>query len=265
MKRRQFIQFAQISALSAIASTVVFPGSDSTAQSANQLTIQWLGHTCFYFTGGGLRVLVNPFKPYKQTGCTMGYRNPKIDTQLVLISSRLLDEGSIDGFAGNPALLHESGVYQFDGTQIQGIRTEKDRYKGQRFGTNIAWVWKQAGIKILHLGGLSGPIENEERILIGRPDVMLVPVGGGQKSYTPEEAKEIIDYLNPKIVIPTHYRTQAADEATCDLVPVEPFLQVMQDNTVRQLPGDTLTLTPEGLPQQGTTVEVLTYNFGSAV
>ncbi|MGB3532189.1 MAG: MBL fold metallo-hydrolase [Microcoleaceae cyanobacterium] len=263
MKRRQFIQYAQISALSAIASTLVFPGSNSTAQTTNPLTIQWLGHTCFYFTGGGLRVLVNPFKPFKQTGCTIGYRNPKIDTQLVLISSRLLDEGSVDGFAGNPALLHESGVYQFDGTQIQGIRTEKDRQKGQRFGTNIAWVWKQAGIKILHLGGLSGPIENEERILIGRPDVMLVPVGGGQKSYTPEEAKEIIDYLNPKIVIPTHYKTQAADVATCDLVSVEPFLQVMQDKTVRQVPGDTLTLTPESLPQQGTTVEVFTYNFAA--
>jgi L-ascorbate metabolism protein UlaG (beta-lactamase superfamily) len=261
MKRRQFIQLAQMSALSAIASNFVFPGNRSNAQTSNQLTIQWLGHTCFYFTGGGLRVLVNPFR---QVGCTAGYRNPKIDTQLVLISSRLLDEGSVDGFAGNPALLHEPGVYQFDGTQIQGIRTVKDRTQGQRFGTNVAWMWKQAGIKILHLGGLAGPIEIEERILIGRPDVMLVPVGGGPKSYTPDEAKAAIETLNPKIVIPTHYKTQAADEDTCDLVPIDPFLQVMEGNTIRQVAGDTLTLTPEGLPEQGTTVEVLTYNFGSA-
>lgn len=262
MKRRQFIQFAQLSALSAIASSFVFPGNRSSAQTSNQLTIQWLGHTCFYFTGGGLRVLVNPFR---NVGCTEGYRNPKIDTQLVLISSRLLDEGSVDGFAGNPALLHEAGVYQFDGTQIQGIRTIKDRQKGQRFGTNVAWMWNQAGIKILHLGGLAGSIEIEERILIGRPDVMLVPVGGGPKSYTPREAKTAIETLNPKIVIPTHYKTQAANEATCDLVPIEPFLQVMEGKTIRQVSGDTLRLTPDGLPQQGTTVEVLTYNFGSAV
>ena len=265
MKRRQFIKFAQLSACSAIASNIIFAGNHSTAQTANQLTIQWLGHTCFYFTGGGLRVLVNPFKPFKQTGCTIGYRNPKIDTQLVLISSRLLDEGSIDGFTGDPILLHESGVYQFNDTQIQGIRTFKDRQQGQRLGTNIAWLWKQAGIKILHLGGLAGPIQDEERYLIGRPDVMLIPVGGGKKSYTPQEAKEIIRFLNPKVVIPTHYKTQAADEATCDLASVEPFLQVMEGNTIRQLPGDTLTLTSEGLPQQGTTVEVLTYNFASAV
>jgi L-ascorbate metabolism protein UlaG (beta-lactamase superfamily) len=265
MKRRQFIQFAQLSALSAIASSFVFPANRSTAQTSNQLTIQWLGHTCFYFTGGGLQVLVNPFKPFKQTGCTVGYRDPKIDTQLVLISSRLLDEGSIDGFAGNPLLLHESGVYQLDQTQIQGIRTDKDRQKGQRLGTNIAWVWEQAGIKIVHLGGLAGPIQDEERYLIGRPDVMLIPVGGDKKSYTPEEAKQTINFLKPKIVIPTHYKTQAADEATCDLISVEPFLQVMEGNTIRQVPGDTLTLTSAGIPQQGTTVEVLTYNFGSAV
>ncbi len=261
MNRRQFIHLTQLSGLSAVLSALISTGSRSNAQTSNQLTIQWLGHTCFYFTGGGLRVLVNPFKPL---GCTAGYRNPKIDTDLVLISSRLLDEGSVDGFAGNPALLHESGVYQFNGTQIQGIRTIKDRQQGDRFGVNVAWLWKQAGIKILHLGGLAGPIQDEERILIGRPDVMLIPVGGGPKAYTPEEAKPVIEFLNPRIVIPTHYKTPAADETTCDLVSVSPFLEMMSTKTVRQVPGDTLSLTPENLPQDESVIEVLRYPFTSS-
>ena len=263
MKRRKFIRLAQTSAFTALATLSLSKFGTSVAQQTpnNPLTVQWLGHTCFRFTGGGLQVLVNPFR---QIGCTAGYRNPKVETDLVLISSRLLDEGSVDGFSGNPALLYEPGVYQFNGTQIQGIRTIKDRKQGRRFGINVAWMWKQAGIKILHLGGLAGPIDIEERILIGRPDLMLVPVGGGLKAYTPQEAKQTIQTLKPKIVIPTHYKTLAADLDTCDLFPVDNFLQVMDGIPVRKVDNDTLSLAPGNLPPEGSVIEVLSYPFGGS-
>ena len=263
MKRRKFIRLVQTSALASFTTIGISNALSAVAQtsnSANGLTVRWLGHTCYLFTGGGLQVLINPFR---QIGCTAGYRNPKVNTDLVLISSRLLDEGSVDGFSGNPALLYEPGVYQFNGTQIQGIRTIKDRQKGRRFGTNVAWMWKQAGIKILHLGGLAGPIEIEERILIGRPDVMFVPVGGGPKSYTPEEAKQTIQTLKPKVVIPMHYKTQAADPATCDLVPLENFLQVMGETPVQRIASDTVTFQSGNLPSEGSVIGVLSYQYGN--
>lgn len=228
------------------------------AQTGDALSVQWLGHTCFLFTGGGLRVLVNPFR---QIGCTAGYRSPKVPTDLILISSRLLDEGSIDGFADNPGLLYEPGIYKFNGVQIQGIRTNKDRQGGRRFGVNVAWMWKQAGVKILHLGGVAGPIGIEEQILIGRPDLMLIPVGGGPKAYNPQEAKQAVELLKPKLVIPTHYRTQAADATACDLEPVDDFLTLMQGTPVRRVDRDTIALKPTDLPENGSVIEVLSYRF----
>ncbi|MEL7039290.1 MAG: MBL fold metallo-hydrolase [Cyanobacteria bacterium J06592_8] len=264
MKRRKFIRLAQTSALTSFTTIGISRALSAMAQtpnSGNGLTVRWLGHTCYLFTGGGLRVLINPFR---QIGCTAGYRNPKLNTDLVLISSRLLDEGSIDGFSGNPALLYEPGVYQFNGTQIQGIRTIKDREKGRRFGVNVAWMWKQAGIKIFHMGGLAGPVDIEERILIGRPDLMFVPVGGGPKAYTPEEAKETIKTLNPKVIMPMHYRTAAADPATCDLVPLESFLQVMGETPVQRIGSDSVTFQPGNLPSNSSVIGVLSYPFGSS-
>ncbi|KKD39629.1 MBL fold metallo-hydrolase [Limnoraphis robusta] len=263
MKRRKFIRLVQTGVLAGFSTIGIERSLLAVAQtpsSSNGLTVRWLGHTCYFFSGGGLRVLINPFR---QIGCTAGYRNPKVDTDLVLISSRLLDEGSIDGFSGNPALLYEPGVYQFNGAQVQGIRTIKDRQQGRRFGTNVAWMWKQGGIKILHLGGLAGPIDIEERILIGRPDVMFVPVGGGPKSYTPEEAKQTIQTLNPRVVIPMHYKTLAADPATCDLVPLENFLEVMGETPVQRVASDTVTFQPGNLPSEGSVIEVLSYQFGN--
>ncbi|WRH68479.1 MAG: MBL fold metallo-hydrolase [Planktothrix sp. GU0601_MAG3] len=261
MKRRKLIQLTTTTLLTTLATGLTSQWQNSLAQSTpeNTLTVQWLGHTSFLFTGGGLRILVNPFR---QIGCTAGYRSPQeFFADLILISSRLLDEGVTEGFAGNPALLYEPGVYQFNGNQIQGIRTLKDRFNGRQFGVNVAWLWKQAGIKILHLGGLSGPLGMEERILIGRPDLMLIPVGGGEKSYTPEEAKKTIEFLNPKIVIPTHYRTLAADVTACDIEPVDNFLSVMAGTSIQIQQTDTLTLTADNLPKQGPIINVLNYNF----
>ncbi|NEP89048.1 MAG: MBL fold metallo-hydrolase [Okeania sp. SIO2C2] len=260
MKRRKFIRYTQASLLALMGTGLTSKFHHSQAQTGESLTIKWLGHTCFLFEDTATKVLVNPFRPI---GCTAGYRNPTVDTDLILISSRLLDEGVVENFTSNPPpmLLYEPGVYQVDNRQIQGIRTTKDREGGRRFGTNVAWLWQQAGIKILHLGGLASPIGIEERILIGRPDLLLIPVGGGPKAYTPLEAKQTLEVLKPRIVIPTHYKTEAADEATCDIVPIEEFLSVMEGTPVRVVNQDTISITRADVPQEGSIIEVLSYGF----
>jgi len=42
------------------------------------------------------------------------------------------------------------------------------------------------------------------------------------QKHTPQEAAQAIQSLNPKLV-PTQYRTQAADADTCDIVALEQF------------------------------------------
>ncbi|HAA28227.1 MAG TPA: Zn-dependent hydrolase, partial [Cyanobacteria bacterium UBA8553] len=133
------------------------------------------------------------------------------------------------------------GVYQVSGLQLQGISIPHDRVGGRRFGNNLAWQWTQGGIKILHLGGAAAPIGLEQKILIGRPDLALIPVGGGPKAYNPQEAKQVLCLLTPKVVIPTHYRTQAANPEACDLVQVDEFLTLMDGMTVRRANSDTIT------------------------
>lgn len=96
---------------------------------------------------------------------------------------------------------------------------------------------------------------------MGRPDLLLVPVGGGPKAYTPQEAQQAIQALNPRLVIPTHYRTQAADAATCDLVSLDEFLAVMGGMPVRRSNSDTINLNPADLPQSGSAIQVLSYKF----
>jgi L-ascorbate metabolism protein UlaG (beta-lactamase superfamily) len=104
--------------------------------------------------------------------------------------------------------------------------------------------------------------------------VLLIPVGGKQppngtdkydpawpEVYTPQEAKAAIETLNPRLVIPTHYRTQAADPNQCELVEVQSFLQQMKDVPTRYSETNTITLTPGTLPSQRSTLQVMGYRL----
>ncbi len=254
MKRRQFIRYAGAGVLSTVGLQALSQAQPGWAQAQGGVGIQYLGHTCFLFTGGGTRILVNPFR---SLGCTAGYRPPKVNTDLVLISSQLLDEGAIEILPGNPKLLYESGSYQLGGRQIEGIRTDHDLLNGNRFGTNIVWKWQQGGVNILHLGGAAAPITPEQKILMGRPDVVMIPVGNGPKAYSPAAAKDAIAVLNPKIIVPTHYRTAAA-QAPCELVPLDDFLKLMTGTPVRQM-GSSTTITASSLPKSGSVIHVMRY------
>lgn len=257
MKRRDFIRYATAGCITTLGTGVTARWQAAQAQSADSVTIQSLGHTCFLFTGSDRRILVNPFRPL---GCTTGYRPPQVASDLVMISSRLLDEGYTQGLPGNPRLLTDPGVYEFSGMQVQGIRTPHDDNGGRRFGFNVVWKWNQGGMNIVHMGGAAAPIGIEEQILIGRPDVLLLPVGGGPKAFTPEEAQATVRTLNPKIVIPTQYRTPAADANACDILPIDNFLSLMEGTPV-QVGDDTLTVRRSDLPDSGPQIEVLSYLF----
>lgn len=254
MRRRKLIRYAGLGLVSVLG-TEVLSGLGKVQAQASGLSIRYLGHTCFLFSGGGPRILVNPFR---SLGCTAGYPAPKVATDLLMISSQLLDEGAVEIVPGNPRLLYEPGVYQVDKLKIEGIRMNHDRVGGRRFGVNVAWKWNQAGIDILHLGGAAAPISVEQKILMGRPDVLLVPVGGGPKAYNPEEAKQAIETLNPRMVIPTHYRTSAAAKDACDLVGVDDFLALMSGVSVRRS-GNTINLSRGNLPSQGMVIQVMNY------
>jgi L-ascorbate metabolism protein UlaG (beta-lactamase superfamily) len=254
MKRRQLVRYAGASLVTALGIGATSSWQKGQAQTGGALNVQFLGHTCFLFTGGGAgRILVNPFR---SVGCTAGYRPPRVQADLVMISSQLLDEGAVEILPGNPKLLFEPGSYEINGRKFQGIRTPHDLMDGKRFGFNVAWKWQQGGLNVLHMGGAAAPVTPEQRILMGQPDVLFIPVGNGPKAYTPENARDAIAVLNPKIVIPMHYLTRAATKDKCDLVPVDQFLALMSGTPVRRV-GNTISLRPADLPRSGRVIQVM--------
>ncbi len=259
MKRRDLIRYSTYGLLSTFIASKYSHPQPVLAQNTSGVTIEWLGHSCFVFRNSQGRILVNPFTPL---GCTAKYREPKPKVDIVMISSRLLDEGSAAGLPNNPQLMVEAGVYKVKGIEFQGIKTLHDRENGRRFGDNISWKWTQGGLKLLHLGGIASKVGIEQKILMGTPDVLFIPVGGSAKAYNAQEAIAAVKTLNPKIVIPTQYLTNAAEEDKCELSKVEEFIEIAKSEefAVQRIGSSALRIRPRDLPQTGTAIRVFNSN-----
>ncbi|MFN5466039.1 MAG: MBL fold metallo-hydrolase [Cyanobacteriota bacterium] len=206
------------------------------------------GHSALLIEGGGARVLLNPFR---SVGCAAGLAEPRVSADVILASSRLKDEGAS---VASGRLLNKPGSYKVAGLQIEGVGVPHDRVNGRRFGQSTVWRWRQGGLDFAHLGGTAGAISPADKVLLGRPDVLVIGVGGGAKVYTGAEAAAVVRELNPRRVIPVQFVRGGQPPADCDQGGLQPFLEALGNPSVRQA-GASLSLTPP-LPE-GTVVEVM--------
>lgn len=200
------------------------------------VTITSYGHSALLVQGGGKRVLLNPFKA---VGCAAGLAEPRLQADVILANSRLLDEGAP---VASGRFLSKPGSYRVGGLQFEGLANPHDRLGGRRFGQATIWRWQQGGLELAHLGSTAGPLNPSDQVLLGRPDVLIIGVGGGAKVYSGQEAAEIVRQLRPRRVIPVQ-TLSGRQPSECDITSVEPFLQAMAGTPV-QRNGSSITLTP---------------------
>ncbi|MEB3277035.1 MAG: MBL fold metallo-hydrolase [Cyanobacteriota bacterium] len=200
------------------------------------VSITSYGHSALLIRGGGRTVLVNPFKA---VACAAGLAEPRVGADVILASSTLRDEGAAGVARGT--LLVKPGSYRVAGLSIEGIAAPHDRFGGRRFGQATLWRWKQGGLEFAHLGGTAGSLGPSDRVLLGRPDVLIIGVGGGAKVYDGPEAAEVVRELQPRRVIPVQYISGNKPNKDCDQGGVDPFLKAMAGTKVNR-PGATLSL-----------------------
>ncbi len=218
------------------------------AASANTgVTITNYGHSALLIQGGGATVLLNPFKA---VGCAAGLAEPRVSANVILASSLLLDEGAS---VASGRLLSKPGSYRLAGLSIEGIAAPHDRFGGRRFGQATLWRWKQGGLVFAHLGGTAAKLSPEDRVLLGKPDVLILGVGGGAKVYDGAEAAAVVRELSPKRVIPVQY-VSGNTPKNCDQSSVEPFLEAMKGTSVKRV-GRVLSL--PGKLKDATQIDVM--------
>lgn len=212
------------------------------------IDITWLGHSCFSIKGKGATLITDPYDD------SIGYTAGSPKAGIVTSSHPHPGHGSISGVSGEPKMIQGPGEYEVSGVFITGVATFHDSEGGKERGKNTAYLIEMDDIRLCHLGDLGHTLSAAQVEEIGAVDVLMVPVGG-VSTIDAGAAAEVVRLLQPGIVVPMHYKTEAL---RFELEPVERFLKEMGVKAGAE-PQPKLSVTKTGLPEE-TQVVVLSYS-----
>ena len=162
-------------------------------------------------------ILTDPYPP------DLGYSLGEPTARIVTVSHQHPSHAYVQGVGGEPRLVTGPGEYEVSGILIIGMATFHDAERGGKRGKNTVYLMEVDGVSICHLGDLGHVLTAGQVEEIGDVDVLLLPVGG-VSTIDAAMAKEIIRQLNPKVVVPMHYKTPALSR---QLEPVDDFFKEM--------------------------------------
>ena len=209
------------------------------------MEITWLGHSCFRLKGKDITVITDPHD--SSSGYTLG----RVQADVVTVSHDSPDHANIAAVTGNPRIVEGPGEYEIAGVLITGIATHKggNGSGGQR---NTAYLIEMDDLAICHLGDLNTVLSVEQVERMNMASVLLLPVGG-RNTINAAQASEVVSQIEPRLVIPMHFMTEAS---ALDLDPVAKFLREM--GVTDPSPQPKLTVSRGSLPEE-TTVVLLDY------
>ena len=192
------------------------------------MKITWHGHSCFTIATAQGSVTVDPFQDNYVPG--LGVIRPVSDA--VFCSHGHGDHHGVD-------------AVQLTGKEcsvgVATVSTFHDEVEGAKRGTNLIHIFSAEDMKVIHMGDLGCELTEEQIAALANPDVLLIPVGG---FYTidAKQAKAIVDQLNPRIVIPMHYKGEGFGFDV--IAPADDFLSLWE-GTVKVLEGNTAEVTAD--------------------
>lgn len=138
----------------------------------------------------------------------IGLKPPKIKDDIVLVTHGHHDHNNVEEINPEAFLITTPGEYEKKGIAIRGISSYHDKVEGKERGINTIYVLKAEDMTICHLGDLGQEKLDEKQVdEIGDVDILLVPVGGNY-TINYKEAIGVINQIEPKIVIPMHYKVK---------------------------------------------------------
>ncbi|HZA25517.1 MAG TPA: MBL fold metallo-hydrolase [Dehalococcoidia bacterium] len=200
------------------------------------MEISWLGHSCFRLRSNEVVVVTDPFPE------SLGLKPDTRPATVVTVSNAHSNHSHWEGISGDPRVFSAPGEYEFAGISVRGVMTplSEGMAQGQR---NVAYSMELEGINLCHLGDITEPLTPRHINELSPVDVLLLPTGGGCTLAVDRILQTMRD-LDPKIVIPMHYRIP---NVSVELENVDVFLRLMGSGETQTQPR--LTVTASNLPQ----------------
>jgi len=177
------------------------------------MEIKWLGHSCVLITTeNNKKILIDPFKSnatMQMWPMRMRYEPVNEEADILLITHNHPDHNNIEAAKNPKVIIREAVQRNIEDVFIYGIETKHSNFRTK----NIVFFIQVEGITICHVGDL-GHLLDKKLIenVIDKVDILFVPLSGFPGPSL-EKAMMIVDQLEPKVVVPIHYRTPGCDAA----------------------------------------------------
>ncbi len=223
------------------------------------MKIKWYGHAAFIVTASnGTSVITDPYTPE-----TSGYQ-PIPDHPDIVVTSSLNDSfhDRSDLIGGDPSRINllevarTSGSIQRKGITFQAIESSEMYDHPEHAPDKCAmYRWEMDGISIGHMGDVGNPFTPDEYEFFHDLDIFLA-LAGDVPTIRLHDLKSVIDKLQPRLVIPMHFRTLRYKPRNMQWITA--FLSYFDDADIDFQSDWEVTLSREDLPEQ-TRVLVLTH------
>lgn len=213
------------------------------------MIISYYGISCFKLQSGDTVLALDPFS--KESSLTP----PRFQADIVLFSHQHPNHANKDTLSAKNHeeifFIESPGEYEIHGVKIRGVPSFHDTTDGRSKGKNTVYVMKWEGLRIIHMGDYGeGELREDLHEAIGTPDILFIPVGG-KDTIDAEAAAKFIHHIEPRIIIPMHYKIPGLKEK---LDSVEVFLKEMGEKLV---PEEKLTIKKSGVPSDSQKIVLL--------
>ena len=194
--------------------------------------VRWYGQSAF-LVEGEQSVFIDPFGDMgAMSGRGLEFRYPLIDdvrADLLLVTHEHFDHNGVEAIGGDPVVIRSAGTHESPVGEVVAIASEHDDVAGTARGSNVIMCFSVGGVRFCHLGDLGqAALRPEQVVAIGSVDVLFLPAGGGP-TIGGESAADVVRALQPRLVVPMHFRTEAVNF----LDPPDAFLEALGAPVVR--------------------------------
>ena len=184
------------------------------------MKIAWYGQACFKLivkakNGDKITIITDPFS--KEIGLTP----PRSGADIVTVSHDHYDHNNVKALRGQPYVIDSAGEYEIKNVFIEGVESYHDDKQGSARGGNIIYRIDMDNISVTHLGDLGHALDNKQLEKLAGTDILLIPVGG-KYTIDAKKAMEVVSQIEPRIVIPMHYKVKGLK---IDIAGVDKFIK----------------------------------------
>lgn len=234
---------------------VILATSCTSQYTAKELKIEYISHASFVITTDSTSILIDPFKSKHW----IGYDFPEnITADATFITHPHYDHDGGRFLGEKPYWETKTKIYETSGDfkvapfSIKGTKGKHCDPYGKEFGQkNTIYSFELDGMRLVHLGD-NGPLTEANYKTLGTIDILMIPIDSQYHILKQQEIEEIIKRLQPKLIIPMHYRIPhlEAENKPKDLGGIEPYLS-KQAHVIRSK-TNTYTITKNKLPEKAT-------------